>query len=141
MMRRFGRSRQVIFSILSNNLVSGDNLFYHLALDVGKAEIPALEPESESFMVETQQMQQCGLKIVDLNLILRDPETQVVRFSKNETLFYSGPGQENGETIGIMVAAQDFASGSPAFTEGGPPKFPAPDHQGVIEQAALAKVA
>lgn len=49
---------------------SGQNIVYYLAMNIGQAEASILAFENQQLMVDTQQVQQRGLKIVDVNRIL-----------------------------------------------------------------------
>jgi len=50
----------------------------HLAVDVGQAEIASLEAVGELGVVETQQVHERSVQVVDVDLVLDHPEAQVV---------------------------------------------------------------
>ena len=60
---------------------SGEEGFHHLAVDVGETEVAALEAEGELFVVDAEQMQDGGVQVVHVNLVLGDVEAQFVAFA------------------------------------------------------------
>ena len=50
---------------------SGQQLADHLAVDVGQAEISALESVSQLLVVDAQAVQHGGIEVVDVHGILR----------------------------------------------------------------------
>ena len=51
---------------------------YHFSVYVGESEIPALETVGETLVIESEQVHESGLKIVDMNFFFCDPKSQFV---------------------------------------------------------------
>lgn len=47
----------------------GQNVFEHMAADIGEAEIPAAETVSQLFVIKTQQVQNGCLEVVHMDLV------------------------------------------------------------------------
>src|SRR4051794_24700708 len=112
---------------------SGEEVFDHLAVNVGEAEVTALKAVGELLVVEAQQMEDGGLQIVDVDFVAGDGKAELVGFAVNQAVLHAAASEKDGEAIGIMVAAKNFAGGSAAFAEGCASKFAAPHDKGVIE--------
>src|SRR4051812_9097110 len=115
---------------------SGEEVFDHLAVNVGEPEVAALEPVGELFVIEAKQMENGGLQIVDMNFVAGNGKPEFVGFAIHEPVLHAAPGEEHGEAVGIMVAAKNFAGGGAAFAEGCASEFATPHDEGIIEQAA-----
>src|SRR6476660_8891465 len=109
-------------------------------MNVGQTEIATLESIRELFVVEPKQLQDGGLKIMDVDFITGDGESEFIGFPITDAMFDTPAREENGETVRIMVAAEDLAGSGTAFTERCSAKFPAPNDQGFIEQSALPQI-
>src|SRR5262245_58175508 len=107
----------------------GQYLFHNLSLHIGQPEIATLVAECEFFVIETEQVEERGLEIVDLDFVPGNAEAEFVGFAEYEPFFDARAGQENRKAIGIMVAAKDFAAGGAAFAKRSAAKFAAPDDQ------------
>ena len=79
-MENMGSSTQVpIFNRRSQGCLCqhcrlGNDVMDDMAVDVGEAVLAALELESETFMVNTQKVENGGLEIVDMNFVGRHLE-------------------------------------------------------------------
>src|SRR5438128_9612103 len=56
---------------------SGKNLFHDFSFHVGQAEISALEAKRQLRVIETEQVQDRGVQVVDVDFVLHDVETQL----------------------------------------------------------------
>ncbi len=57
---------------------SGKDVPDHVSVDVGESEVAALETVGQSFVVDAQQVQEGGLEVVDMNLVLDGVDAEVV---------------------------------------------------------------
>ena len=62
----------------------GEDFLYHLTVDIGKAEIPASMVECQSFMIQTQLLQDRCLHVVDMHGILGGVKAKVIGFSDRQ---------------------------------------------------------
>ena len=60
---------------------SRENVFDDAAVYVGETEVAALKAVGELFVVETQQVQNRGLQIVDMNFFPGDTEAKFIGFA------------------------------------------------------------
>ena len=74
------------------NGLSGNYVAHDFALHVGQAKIAASVAVSESFVIEAQQMQHGGVKIVDMERIMDSPIPQVIGPTIANASFDSTPG-------------------------------------------------
>ena len=63
---------------------SGQHSLYHFPVNIRQAELPALILVGQPFVVEAETMQDGRLQIVNVNLVLRDVEAQIVRRAVRE---------------------------------------------------------
>ncbi len=117
-----------------------EHTWNHLPVDVGEAEVAALGTEGELLVVESEQMQEGGLQIVDMDFVVGDGEAEFVRFTVSGSGADPGAGHENGKAVGVMVASEDLACGGPAFAERSAAEFTTPNNQGVVQESAAAQV-
>ena len=75
-------------------------------MHVGQSEPAALVAESQSLMVDAQQMQQRCLKIMNMDGILDDVITQFVGRPKLHAGLNSASGQPHGKTTWVMIAPE-----------------------------------
>ena len=53
----------------------------HPAMDVGQSELPALKPVGQFFVINPEEMQECGLQVMDVNTIVGHVHRQFVGFT------------------------------------------------------------
>ena len=93
-------------------------------------------------MIEAKQVQQRGVQVMDVDLILLRPETELVGRSVDVAALCAAAGQPHGEAVRIVVAT--VLAG--IRTEGAQlhnrraPELAAPDHEGVVQHTALLEV-
>jgi len=68
---------------------SRDDLVYDAAIHIGEAKISTCIPVGEPLIVQTQQVENRCLKIVDVHLAFDDTVTKVVRIAVSQTAFHS----------------------------------------------------
>ena len=73
-------------------------------MDVSQSEIAAREAVSQPFVVETQQVQHRGVKVMDVNRVLDGPEPEVVGRSVGLSAPHTASGQPAGEPVVVVVA-------------------------------------
>src|SRR5438046_3137615 len=91
-------------------------------------------------MIESEQVQDGGLQIVDVNFVFRDTEYEFIGRTVVQAAFDSAAGHDHRVTIRVMIAAENRTGSGSAFAERCAAKFAAKDDQSFVEQTALAKV-
>src|SRR5580704_6838051 len=102
-----------------------------MGTDVGESEVAAGIAVGQMFVVETQDVQDRGVIVVDMDRVGRDLDSVLVRFAIGRSPFYTRAGQQAGEGGRIMVAT--FAVGS--VGPGRAAELSADCHERVVEQA------
>jgi len=130
--RRCRKNRQVC------DVGSGvENLFDDVSVHVGETEVPSCVAVSELFVVESHDVQDGGMEVVDVDQVFHNVVTDVVGFAVNHAAAYISAGQPAGERVGVMRAG--FGSLA-VLGPGGAAEFGAEDEQGFFEQAPLFEV-
>ena len=114
---------------------SRDNVMDHVPVDVGQAEIAALKTVSQARVIETHQVQDCRIEIVNMHRVAHDVESKLVGFTVGHSRSDAASCQPNGVRSIVMVATI-IAS----LNHRGSAEFTAPYHQCIFEQAALLEV-
>ena len=114
----------------------GEDFVDDVALDVGEAEVAAGVAVGEFFVIETEEMEDGGVEVVDVDAVLGGLESEVVGGAVDVAAFDAPACQPHGESVVIVVATVDFAavaSWGGHFDDGGASEFAAPDDEGFVE--------
>ena len=71
-----------------------EDILYHVAVDVGEAEVAALEAEGEFLVIEAEEVEDGGLEIVDVDFIFHNGEAEFVGLAVAEAAFDAAAGKE-----------------------------------------------
>src|SRR6266545_6986343 len=85
--------------------VSCQNLPNHFAVDIREPALDAIVVESQSRVIQTQQMKQRGVQVVDGAGVLDRLVTKFVGGAVAEPAFHARAGQPDGEPVRVVVAA------------------------------------
>ena len=80
------------------------NLAHDMAFDIGQPEIAACVAIRQTFVVEAQQVQDRGVQVVNVDLVLRSVVAVVVGRAVAEAAFHAAAGQPHREAFLIVVA-------------------------------------
>ena len=109
-----------------------------MAFDIGKPESAPLVFVGEFFVVNTEQMQHSGLKIVHVNRILYYVVSEIIRFSV-QPWFNTAPGHIDAKAA-RMVVAPIVVGGKCSLLIIGAPEFSAPYDKRIFQKAALFQI-
>src|SRR5262245_36098131 len=115
---------------------SRQHLFDDLSLHVREPKIPALETEGELGVLEAQQMQNGRVDVVHVRAGFDGAKTEFVRVTENLPRLHAAAGKPHRECFDVMIAARGLS----VLTHRRPAKFPAPNDQRVVEQAARFEI-
>lgn len=104
-------------------------------MDVGEAEVTALESGGQFFVIEAKLVQDGGVQVVNVDLVLDRIETQFVGLAMVDATFNSTSGEPHGEGIGVVIPAIGSSLGHWSAA-----KFASKDDEGVFQHAALFEV-
>ena len=108
---------------------SGQNLVDHLPSYVSETEVAPIEEIGEAFVVDTEEVQDGGMEVVDVDSVFHSFVAEFVTCSVVGTSLDASSGHPHGEGVGIMVSTLT------ALRVGGAPEFPSPDHEGILEHS------
>jgi hypothetical protein len=107
-----------------------------VAVDVGQAALDAVVVDGQGFVVEPEQMQNGGVEVVHADGVLDRTMTKGIGGPIAEGGADPGSSQEDGEALGVVVAAaRALLKGRHA------PEFGDEGDQGIGEQSTLFQVA
>src|SRR4030095_1117303 len=114
------------------------NLPHDVPGDVGQAEVAPGIAIGEPLVIEAEQMQDRGMKVVDVNPVLDGPEAEVVGRAVGQAPFHAAAGPPHRDAGRGVVAAS-----TPLRRVGGgsAAELATPDDERLVEQAAALEVA
>ena len=77
-------------------------------MHVRQSEVAAGVAIGKSFVVESEQVQDGGVQVVDVNLVFDGREAELVRCTMNIAAACAAAGEPHAEAIVIMVAAAEL---------------------------------
>src|SRR6184192_1541723 len=86
----------------------GQHFFDEVAVDVGEAEVAALEAVGETLVVEAEEVEDGGLEVVDVVLFLDGGEAELIGLA-DDAVSDAAAGDVHGEGVDVMVAADGDA--------------------------------
>src|ERR1044071_2201206 len=119
---------------------SRKNLVHNTALDVRQSEGPSGVTVGGLFGVETGQVQDGRVQVVDVHLVLDGFETELVGCAENRAALDPATGQPHAETVGIMVPAHLGLARVVQLHGWRPAEFTAENDKRVLEHAALLEI-
>src|SRR5260370_15911316 len=103
-------------------------------MEIREAHIAAAKAVSQPFVVDSQEMEQGGVQVVNLDLVFDDEVAVVVGGAVDGSALAAATGQPDRETKGIVIAAVR------ALGHGCTAELTAPQDQGLLQQAARLQV-
>src|ERR1051325_782652 len=106
---------------------SGQDGFDNITVDVGEAEVAALETVGELLVIDAEKMEQRGVKVMDVHDVLDGVVAEFVGLAVGNASADAGASHPDGEAFDVMIAAI-------ALGHRGAAKFAAPDHERLVQQ-------
>jgi hypothetical protein len=113
----------------------GEEVFDHVAVDVGEAEVATGMGVGEFFVIEAEEVEDGGVHVMHVDLVLDGVVTEVVGFAEGEAGFDARACEPLAEAARVVVAP-----GAIALRVGGAAELAPPPDEGVFQQAALFEV-
>ena len=79
-------------------------------MDIRQAEVPPCVTVSKFFVVETQQVENGRMQVVNMDYILDRLEAKFIRRAMNVPAFDTAAREPHGEAVGIVVATHGFVT-------------------------------
>lgn len=118
----------------------GEQFRDNAAVNIGEAEISALEAIDQFFVIKAEQVEKRRLEVVDMNGIFGDGKAEFISLAVGDAPLRATARHEHRVAIREMIPAENLAVGGAAFPERSPAKLATPDHQRFIEQPPLFKI-
>ena len=83
----------------------GHDIVYNTAMYIGETEIASAIMKRKFFMVQTEQMEQRGMVVMDVHLLIYRIKPIIIAAAVAEAWLYSTAGKPIGKSVGIMIAA------------------------------------
>ena len=74
-------------------------------MHIRETEIPTLIGIGQSFVIDSHQMKDRRLQVVDMNRILGDTVSELIRFTMHMTTFDSAAGHPHRVAMWMMISA------------------------------------
>jgi len=108
---------------------------------IGESKIATLVAEGQTLVIQTKAVHKGGVQIMHVHFVLDDIEAQFVSLANHLAALYSSARNPHAEGQTVMVPALAvFLIGLSVLDQRRAAKLPAPDQQGVFQQAALIEV-
>src|SRR5262245_55013443 len=107
----------------------------HLPVHVSEPVIAPLEAVREARMVETQEVQESRMQVMDMDRVRSDVETQLVGLAVRVAGPDAAPREPQAEAAVVMVAAV-----VPALHHRRPSEFAPPEDERIREEPALLEI-
>lgn len=95
--------------------------------DIGESEVAAGVAEGELFVIESEEVQDGGVEIVDVHAVMNGAKPEFVRFSPCHAAADTATGEERGEAVMVVVASGAIFGGGSAS------EFATPEDECVVE--------
>ena len=99
-------------------------------VDVGEAKIATGVAEGEFFVVQAEQVQDGGVKVVHVEFVFNGHVSPFISGAVGIAGTNAAAGQPNGESLRVVVAS------IVVLGEGSPSEFAAPPNEGVLKQSS-----
>ena len=104
-------------------------------VDVGEAEVAALEAVGQFLVVDAEQMEHGRVEIVDRDDVLDGVITEIIRRAVADAAFDPAAGHPHGKAFDVVIAAKKRTVF--ALRHGRAAELAAPEDQRVAEHAAI----
>ena len=111
----------------------------HPTVDIRQPEVTALMTECQFLVVNTHQVQNGGIQIMNVNGVFGDVVGEVISLAILETGLHTPSGHPHRPTPGVVVTPVIFTR-ERALAVDGASEFPAPNHQRVIQHAPAFQI-
>jgi hypothetical protein len=99
---RWPRGVMAYILVTAEHSYLSQNLFHHVAVDVGEAEVAALVAVGEPFVVDAELVQDGGLQVVDMHWIFGDVDAVVVGLAIGHSAAHAA---NNQPLYGVKIRA------------------------------------
>jgi hypothetical protein len=105
-----------------------------MACNVGQSKVATAVAKSEFFVIESEEMQESGVQIINVHTIFDGLVAEVIGSTVMKSSFYPSACHPDGEGMGVVITTER------ALRVGGSSKLASPDHERVLQHAARFEV-
>ena len=77
-----------------------------LTVNIGQTEVTSRIPVGQSFVIESQQVQNCRVQVMGARRLFHGLESEFIRGSVGRSAAHSSPCKPDAETVVIMVSSE-----------------------------------
>src|SRR5881396_871889 len=100
------RLRHNVSAPESSRSASNQQILDHFSLHIREPEIPALEAICQLGVIESKQVKQRCVKIVDVDSVFHHLEAELIRLAHGDARFDAAASQPDRERLRMMIAAK-----------------------------------
>jgi len=104
-------------------------------MNVRQPEISSLETVGQFRVIESEQMQDGRVQVVDMRGVAGHVETELVGLAISDALFDAAAREPQRESLVVMISTQAAARVRVAFDHRRATEFPAPNDDRIVEQS------
>ena len=108
-------------------------------MNIGEPVVAALVAHGEAGVVQTQQVENGGVEVVDMHRVRDDIVGKVIRLADDRAALDPAAGEPEREAARVMITPV-IRRGELPLRIDAPAEFAAPNHHGVLQQSALLQV-
>ena len=120
----FQNAKRIVRKVIPCLSQLGDQFIDHPAVHVGQTVVPSLKAIGQSFVIETQQMENGRLQVMNVDRVLGDRKSKLIGESVLEASLHFPSRHPHGVGVGIVIAAQNAGLGGSSLAEGSATEFP-----------------
>lgn len=116
---------------------------HYFSVHIGESVVAALVAKGHPLVIESHEVQDGRIEIVNVDRIFDHFVTQIVRPTVNDPWPYSGPGEPYRESVALVIAADIFrgdTGSSYPLSDRRASEFGGHDDQGLVEHTALLQI-
>ena len=83
--------------------MSRQDIFHDISVDIGKAEVSARVTVGQVFVIESHEVKNGSVEIMNMDLVFHGREAEFVGRTVGHTTFDSSAGEPNGKPVVIMI--------------------------------------
>ena len=84
--------------------MSRQDILHDMSVDIGEAKIPAGVSVGQIFVIQSHEVKNGGVEIMDMDLIFHGREAKLVGRTVGHAALDSSAGEPNGKSMVIMIA-------------------------------------
>lgn len=107
---------------------------------IGQSESAALEIEGETFVIESEAVEDGRLEIVDVNGVLGHVEAEVVSRAEGEASSYATASKPHGVGLRVVIPSQGASERRVVLDHGSSTELASPDDQCGVQQSSVFQI-